>query len=69
MLERNDKTVLFGIIFVNDRKVIDNLRTQINQDIKFVDVETWQVYEKYIFNKKTITHLLGFFNNSFEYFT
>ena len=59
--------VLYGVIFVDDIKVIDNIQTRIDQDIKFVDAETWKVYEHYTFNKKTIKRQLGFFNDPFDY--
>ena len=57
----------FGIIFVDNIEVIDDLPTKINQDIVFVDVKTWKVYEKYAINKIVIKRQLGFFNNLFEY--
>ena len=47
--------------------VILDLPTKINQDIVFVDVKTWKVYEKYAINKIVIKRQLGFFNNLFEY--
>ena len=57
----------FGIIFVKEVKALQSLTTQINQDIKFVDIQTWKVYEHYkINNQNTINHL-GFFNTSFNY--
>ena len=57
----------FGIIFADTIEVIDHLPTKINQDIIFVDVKTWKVYENYAINDKVIKHQLGFFNNSLEY--
>ena len=57
----------FGIIFADNIEVIEDLPTKINQDIVFVDVKTWKVYENYAINDKVIKHQLGFFNNSFEY--
>ena len=57
----------FGIIFADNVEVIDDLPTKINQDIVFVDVKTWKVYENYAINDKVIKHQLGFFNNSLEY--
>ena len=48
-------------------EIIYDLPTKINQDIKFVDVQTWKVYEHYKINKNNITNPLGFFNNEFDY--
>ena len=57
----------FGIIFVDNIEVILDLPTKINQDIVFVDVKTWMVYESYAINDKVIKRQLGFFNNTFKY--
>ena len=57
----------FGIIFADNIEVIDELPTKINQDIVFVDVKTWKVYENYAINNIVIKRQLGFFNNLFEY--
>ena len=57
----------FGIIFVNDTKLIQDLPTKINQNVQFVVVETWKVYECYKINGiKTMTQL-GFFDINFHY--
>ena len=47
--------------------MIDDLSTKIDQDINFVDVETWKVYEHYTINQKKILNLLGVFNDDFKY--
>ena len=47
--------------------MIDDLSTKIDQDINFVDVETWKVYEHYTINQKKILNLLGVFNYDFKY--
>ena len=47
--------------------MILDLPTKINQDIVFVDVKTWKVYENYAINDKVIKNQLGFFNNSLDY--
>ena len=57
----------FGIVFADNIEVIDDLPTKINQDIVFVDVKTWKVYENYEINDKVIKHQLGFFSNSLDY--
>ena len=56
-----------GLIFVDQAKVINDLPTKINQDIKFVDMQTWKVYEHYKINKRTTKNQLGFFNSAFQY--
>ena len=56
-----------GIIFADQMEIIYDLPTKINQDIKFIDVQTWKVYEHYKINKNNITNPLGFFNNEFDY--
>ena len=61
------KVTSFGIILFDNHEVIDDLPTEINQDIVFVDVETWKVYENYAINDKVIKRQLGFFNNTFKY--
>ena len=55
------------MIFTSNLYVIDDLSTKIDQDINFVDVETWKVYEHYTINQKKILNLLGFFNDDFKY--
>ena len=57
----------FGIIFISNFYLINDLCTKINQDIKFVDLETWKVYEHYVINKKKILNELGVFNDDFKY--
>ena len=67
ILERNFDSISTGIIFVYDVKVINNMFSRINQDIKFVDKNTGKVYECYNINKKKILNQLGFFKSSFQY--
>ena len=55
------------MVFISNFYVINDLCTKINQDIRFVDVETWRVYEHYMINKKKILNQLGFFNDDFKY--
>ena len=55
------------MIFISNFYVIDNLSTKINQEVIFVDIETWKVYEHYIINQKKILNQLGSFNNDFKY--
>ena len=61
------KVTPFGIIFADNSEVILDLPTKINQDIVFVDVKTWMVYESYAINDKVIKRQLGFFSNSLVY--
>ena len=55
------------MIFISNFKVIDNLSTKINQEIIFVDLETWKVSEHYTINQKKILNQLGYFNDDFKY--
>ena len=55
------------MIFVDQVQVIGELPTKINQDISFVDMQTWKVYEHYKINKRTVKNQLGFFNSAFQY--
>lgn len=57
-MERKENKLQYGIIFVNDTNVIERLVTNINQNIQFVDVNNWKVYEHYeINNRKTMREL------------
>ena len=75
-MERKENKLQYGIIFVNDTDMIERLVTNINQNIQFVDVNNWKVYEHYeINNRKTMRelgvldsnfHFTSFTNSSFE---
>ena len=67
MIESNDKTLSYGTIFVNNTKLMQSLPTKINQNIQFVDVNTWKVYEHYVTNKRKILNELGSFDHDFSY--
>ena len=43
------------------------MQTKIDQDFKFVDMQTWRVFEHYGITKKNIKNELGFFDESFNY--
>ena len=43
------------------------LSTKINQDIQFVNTESWEVYEHYTVNNEKIQRKLGFFDKNFKY--
>ena len=62
-----NKDIKFGIIFIKRIQTLNDLSTKINQDIKFVDIQTWKVFEHYKINNQKIMNYLGFFNNSFNY--
>ena len=55
------------MIFVDQAEVIGELPSKINQDIKFVDIQTWTIYEHYKINARTVKNQLGFFNSTFQY--
>ena len=61
--------VTYGLIFVENIKIIKNLPTNINQNIKFVDVESWKVYEHYKINGDEIMDQLGFLTDNLKYVT
>ena len=65
MVKRDE--VMFGIIFVDHIQVIDDLKIEISKDVRFVDIQTWKVYEYYDINEKSFTRQLGFFNPMFQY--
>ena len=67
MIETNVNMISYGIIFVNNTEAIESLVTKINQNIQFVDVNTWKVYEHYMINNKKIMLELGSFSNNFTY--
>ena len=59
--------MLSGIIFTESMTEILNIVTEINQDIKFINVYTWKVYEHYTINGVNTLNHLGFFNSTFQY--
>ena len=67
MIKRNDLELSSGIIFVNDTKFIYDLPTKINQNVQFVVVGTWKVYECYAINGIKTMKQLGFFDINFHY--
>ena len=44
-----------------------DIPSHINQDIKYVDTNTWKVYEHFKINGQNTINQLGFFNDSFHY--
>ena len=57
----------YGVIFVDQIKMIQDLPTRIDQDIKFVDIQTWTVFEHYTMNDDNVLSQLGSFNLGFQY--
>ena len=66
-MDDGEKIVSFGVIFVDHINVIDELPSKINQDIKFVDTQTWMVYEHYTINNMKIKRQIGFFSDFTNY--
>ena len=60
-------SITFGVIFVHHSKFIHELSTKINQNVQFVVVGTWKVYECYTINGIKIMKQLGFFDIDFNY--
>ena len=67
IIQDPERKISSGIIFIDDMKVLTNLPTKINQDIKFVNQEDWKVYEHYKINDKIITNELGVLDDTFQY--
>ena len=65
-LIRNSQ-VTYGIIFFDEMNQMDELQTRIDQEIIFVNTNSWKVYEHYIINNQKIKKELGVFNSSFHY--
>ena len=59
--------VTYGIIFFDEMNQMDELQTRIDQEIIFVNTNSWKVYEHYMINNQKIKKELGFFNSSFHY--
>ena len=47
--------------------MIEALSTEINQEIQFVNTETWEVYEHYTVNNEKIQTKLGVFDKNFRF--
>ena len=47
--------------------MIESLSTEINQEIQFVNTETWEVYEHYTVNNEKIQTKLGVFDKNFRF--
>ena len=67
IIQDPERKISSGIIFIDDMKVLTNLTTKINQDIKFVNQEDWKVHEHYKINDKIITNELGALDDTFQY--
>ena len=67
IIQDPERKISSGIIFIDDMKLLTDLQTKINQDIKFVNQEDWKVYEHYKINDKIIMNQLGFFDDTFHY--
>ena len=64
---QNKNSLVNGIVFIDNMNKVYELITEINQDIKFIDINNWKVYEHYSINGENITNLLGFFDSAFQY--
>ena len=63
----NNKKLVRGIVFIDKIEMIGELSTRINQDIKFIDITTWKVYEHYTINREIKINQLGFFSSVYQY--
>ena len=66
-MEKRENNLPYGIIFVNGTKVIERLATNIDQNIHFVDVSNWKVYEHYEINNWRTMRELGVLNSNFHF--
>ena len=57
----------FGIIFVNNSKMIKAMPCRINQNFLFIDIGTWSVYEHYEVNAIKVMRKLGYFDINQNY--
>ena len=64
---KNNEKILGGIIFIDNISVLNSFTTRINQDIKFVDIDTWKVFEHFTINNEKMLNQLGFFDSFFQY--
>ena len=67
IIQDPERKISSGIIFIDDMKVLTNLTTKINQDIKFVNQADWKVYEYYKINDKIIMNELGALDDTFQF--
>ena len=63
----NNKKLVRGIVFIDKIEMMGELSTRINQDIKFIDITTWKVYEHYTINREIKINQLGFFSSVYQY--
>ena len=63
----NNKKLVRGIVFIDKIEMMGELSTRINQDIKFIDITTWKVYEHYTINREIKINQLGFFGSVYQY--
>ena len=55
------------MVFLENINMIGDFSTRINQDIKFIDMTNWKVFEYYIINGQSKMNLLGFFDSKYQY--
>ena len=66
LVNRNEEAYLFGIIFFDKHEVMMSLPTKINQEILFINSNTWDIYEHYSINGNNVTTPIAFFNSSID---
>ena len=67
IIKLDSSELSFGLIFGTNFDVIKNIPSQIDQEILFIDIESWKVFENYKINNKKILNQLGYFNDDFNY--
>ena len=66
LVNRNEEAYLFGIIFFDKHEVMMSLPTKINQEILFINSNTWDIYEHYSINGNNVATPIAFFNSSID---
>ena len=67
LLQRNHRNLDNGLIFAKEVQEINGLAFRIDQDIRIIDLNTWNVYEQYTIHKIFVFKRLGFIDSSFEF--
>ena len=56
-----------GLIFLEHSDFSQIQPTKINQDVKFIQLDTWRIYEHYVINGQVINQEIGYFDVEFKY--
>ena len=64
LVNRNEANAVFGLIFFETNETLMKLQSRIDQDIFFINSNTWYIYEHYSINinESNIMRQCGFFD-------